>query len=171
MSKQIAIPNTITPKPTKTEIIEAMVAVRLKQQEEEYGAALERNGKLRSKAINLLEKHAKKAVRSEKLDLNLGYMGRRTGDLHNVYVSMNLCNLPDEVSSAIKAYHTARVPAKQGAAEIRKEIRARISSGGSSSDRVRALIDSPDSRKAIEESLAAIGMGAKTIEAKEAARA
>lgn len=132
----------IQPKPTKTEIIDAMVAravINLKQKNEE-------NSKKRDTVIAKIEKAALKMVKSIKFEV---VMGTNSVNLYSYRVTS------PEIESLLKEaekYRHIRIDEKQLKNDIRNQINATVSP---SPDR---LLKNPDTVKSIDAQLKTWGI-------------
>jgi hypothetical protein len=132
----------IQPKPTKTEIIDAMVTravVNIKLQNEE-------NKKKRESIVSKIEKCALKMIKSIKFDVSIN---SNHVNLYSYRVTS------PEIESLIKdldKYRHVRVDEKQLKIDIRNQINATVNP---SPDR---LLKNPDTVKAIDEQLKSWGI-------------
>lgn len=165
-----AVESATVPKPTKNEIIEALVKLRIQQINKERAEVYKHKQELSKKACALLEKHVRKIARLREtvVATYLGEVWNNSRSLERVKAEINFEHgnkLPLEVEKAIRDYHACKVAPAPDEKAIRAEIRARAA--GPRVDRVKALLDSPDARKALEATLEEIGVTPKpqTIEA------
>ena len=157
-----AIEKAITPKPTKTELVQALTTLRIKQLREEQSEAIKRRDALKPKAEAALIKHFRQTEKTARVNLSLGY-GSRENIMAGVCVRVDLDNVPDDVKKLLTDYHASTsIPCIPTEAEIRREIRGEMEGITPKSSRVETLLSSPDSRKALEDTLVFLGMGPKT---------
>lgn len=144
--------SVVKPKPTRAEVIDAMVAIRLEQIKKEQTEGMERRNKVEARVTKLLFQYQQKNRTKLPATVSLGWKGCDK-EICSVYVSYPLKfeKLPDEIKKLLAEFH--ELPSKvhlPNENEVRKEIRDGLNGVASRDERVQALIDSPDSRKALE---------------------
>ena len=138
----LATKSNLSPKPTKTEIIDAMV----KRAMENTKLQNEANSKKRELIVAKIQKAALKMVKSVKFNVTVG----------SSYVNIYSCRVTSpEIDALIKEldkYQHIRIDEKQLKIEIRNQINAAVSP---QPDR---LLKNPDTVKAIDAQLKAWGI-------------
>lgn len=136
----------IQPKPTKTEIIEAAVQARVEELQKEKKAYIEEYEKIKSafnkKLWSLIKKIKIEDIK--KMDWSCWHQS----------VEIQFKCLPDDLAAEEKKLDeaTKRASMRIDAAKIKEEVRNRINNGGSTSkDRINALLNHTETRKALLE--------------------
>jgi hypothetical protein len=146
MSQALAIiPTSVKPKPSKREIVDALVELKKRQvaaESAKHGAAAEA---LRSRAKAAILSHLNLTDR-EGLEFNFGYTdGKQVRSVSveiKVPLNMALTHLLLELHSESALSHQ-RVNEK----ELREEL---VAAADTSSQRVEALLSSPETKRALE---------------------
>jgi len=155
MSTQLTIPTQkpIIPKPTKTEIISAMVEIareKFEKEQEVHQAALDAfDATLQKHARKLLRKHISTAT----IDVDVGYDGNK--------ISIRISSVPHELGerNLYNERERLRRPTYQSFDEkrTRDSIRDRMNRGTpTKEERIDALLDDPAARRHLELALEAL---------------
>lgn len=149
------VETAIKPKPTKSEIISAMVRVKIEQHDAEQRAIAQKRASLGEEIEKALKAFAKTAARTIVPTISLGYSYGK-GDYGNVSIrfEMNVDNLPPAIDSRLVAYHAIpKTTVNLDERKVRREITAKLEGIGTRDERIDALVDDPESRKGIEDML------------------
>jgi hypothetical protein len=169
MSKQLsiipAVEKSVVPKPTKTEILQALVSVAMKNQGEEIRFAAEKKQKLKTRAEEAIRKHYVKICKSTAPTIHLGYLGSSSEKPWDCYAKIEFDSLPDDVNKVVLEYHKFKVPGRLSEAEMRRKIKDSLAGATPRSERVSTMLNSPESVKALEEMLSVMGICSKPLEA------
>lgn len=168
-STALALPSTeklnkaVEPKPSKKEIIEAMTRIEHPRLVAEWNAAklahAEEEDALKSLVANHARKHAKEFTEAH-VDLG-GYRTEPGGTSEQVYgidVRFDNIVLPDNLKARILRFHKLdRVPYHApDIGQVRARIAAKMSGYTDPSQRVAKLLADSESRKVLNEMIAAI---------------
>lgn len=157
-----AITSATQPKPTKTEVIEAMALIKKEQIEAERQKQRERRAFLEKECATELLRFFKSKPNSFDHTFSYGredYTNKdgksvRTGRIRGVSVVFDLAGIPMPLEK--KLVELYNIPTYFGpiyVADLKKQIRAQINGMASAEERVKSLIESPASRKALEKML------------------
>jgi hypothetical protein len=154
------VSNGVKPPATKRELIEAMALVKQKQLRDEEEAreakAVALKAELESSLIALV---VSTITKQPNVSADLGYCYNHNQDVRNIHVQVDLVleNLPKSTQKKIVEYH--QVSSRKLIPHI-KEIRRGIADamvGNTAPNlRIQALVETPETRKAIEKMLTAL---------------
>jgi hypothetical protein len=153
--------NSVQPKPTKNEVIQALALVRLNEIKANYSVASEKRKGLRERIDKEIQALVVKTIKGLRQDINLcDWKGVKAE------ITINLMTLPHEIDHLIQQLNKINLPKMPDEAALRKEIREALSTTGPE-DRVNALISDPGTRNALERMLIDLGISenSKAIEA------
>jgi hypothetical protein len=148
------IANAVQPKPTKTEIVKALVQLRLQQIRKELD---EHNAK--EKALRkLIDTKARRFVLRHSSKAKCSVMIRSYYSPPKVEVEFTICSLSSpELSDLLKQYDTLNKSRPVfDEKTVKHEIMVGLEMVSPQGDRVEALLKSPASRKALESMLEVI---------------
>jgi hypothetical protein len=154
-SLEIALPAVITqkvqPKPTRSEIIQALAHRKMAHIQKEKASIDEKIAAAEKKVNAMLIAYALKVARQCECDTYHGY--NHSGGRSGASVRFKLDNLPESIVAALAAYDTlkstqVRVPDFK---KVRDEIRDSLLA--SQPDRVAAMVSSPAMAKALDKML------------------
>jgi hypothetical protein len=152
--------NGVKPPATKRELIEAMAIVKQKQLTDENCAREARAENLKTELEGALITLVNSTfAKQPNVSANLGYCYRGEGEIKNIHVevSLPLENLPKGIQKKLAEYHEVsnRKPIPS-LTDIRREISVKMAGQTPVNLRVQTLVETPDSRKALERMLGAI---------------
>lgn len=159
MSTALAIPvkveTAVKPKPTKSEVISALTAIKMGQFSKEQRERSERKEKLESELKLEIPRLLKsKAIPSR---VHLGWFDRALDVTCGVYLNFDIKDLPATVMKKLAEYHSVSRPLPEPKEkDVRRKIAASLEGIGTREERVEALMDDPESRKVLEKMLKAI---------------
>lgn len=153
MTTTLALANpvatAVNPKPTKKEVIEAMVRLKIEENEEKRKKAQEEAAKIAEELEATFKKLVLKTPNKFRTGAYLGYS--YTQDVKGCQLSFNFDDqLPDPVAKKVKRYHelnNLRFPDEK---RIRMMIKEGVELNGTTDDRIQALLDSPAAKKALQ---------------------
>lgn len=145
---------TVVPKPTRTEIIEALTKLKCEQLRKEQAAQEEELERLSKECEALLLKYLKKNIGAMSPTVNLGFAYRESVSGASATFHLDKA-LPEPLASKLlkraKLYSNRIFFTEQ---KVRRSIRENFT--GTSAARIDALLNTPATRKALEDTLAAI---------------
>ncbi len=159
--KQLAIANPIEsaviPKPTKSEVIEALTRLKvaeLRQEIQERETKLQAiKKKLEPKILSL----ALKQARTAKVSYDMGWLKGDGNGVYSVDVEIPVDILPPEIEKALFEYHTLKSePFRVDEKAVRKSISASMHGRATSEERVALLLNTPESNEALKKILKAL---------------
>lgn len=155
--KTLALPEkTITPKPTRGEIISAMTRLKISKIAKEQKEALERRAALVEKAEKLVLSFVSKNLTKLGTRFCPGYSSN--GKLYGATLDFQLRDLPENIAKLLSEIHA--LPSSYSTireSEIRKGIADAMRGMAPTDQRVDALVSSPETRAALEKCLKEIG--------------
>lgn len=162
------VETVVKPPPTKSEIIEAMVQVRIENVLKEQAEKEKERKDLETELRPLLLAYALKNQSSlpasvdfgqeeQKWEADKGYL--KTGRISGCDVTLKLDRLPASIEK--KLIRLAKIPTyfgKPNPVNIRKQIKQAMSGYAPAEERVKALVADTESKKALNATLKAIGL-------------
>jgi len=169
LALQTKVDTVIQPKPTKAEIIEAMVAVKIETMDREYAEKKALRDKLTEEIKPQLITWALSKEHQLPISVDLGQLERRhngdtgkyelTGRVSGCDITLKLDKLPAALEKKIKTILALpEYYRKPDPFALRKQIRNAMTGMGSPKERIQALINSPESKKALRGMLKHIGL-------------
>lgn len=153
-STTLTINEVVTPRPTKRELIEALVILRFQKKRAEFEEIKAWKDQAEAKAKAAVVAHVVSNTKTIDFKVQLGYAGGNI--LRGVEVEASLDSLPRELEEKILAFHIIRVPFPPQMDAIRKEVRDAMMGATPPELRVQTLLADPGARAALQETLAAI---------------
>lgn len=159
--------SAVQPKPTKTEIIEALAILKKEKEDKENLEGTQRREKLLAEFEKEIIPWAIKNHSSLQVDFCEGHEEHSTidgkyqpnGKLYGCQVEIVMKTLPNNLMKKLKTiYSLPNYYRARNLDSVRKEVRSALSGSSSSSERIKALIESDDSKKALEKMLSHIGL-------------
>jgi hypothetical protein len=151
------VEKSVSPKPTKAEIVEALVQLKIQQLEDEKRAKTAARDLLGEQVEKALREYFLANVDSLTLDVRLGYLRTWSGkhNLNEVSINCDLEELPDELSAQLIVYHEAAEAASftWDEDQIRKAVRERISGASSRQGRIESMLANPETKNALSDLL------------------
>lgn len=151
------VETAIKPKPTKSEIISAMVRVHIQKHDADQKAIAAKRATIGEEIEKLIKKLP---LRGRIASVNLGYChDRKGGEYSGVRISFDLDEgLPTKIRSRLDAYHALpKCALVLDEKKVRREIACKLEGIGTADERVDALLEDPESRKGLEKMLQLIG--------------
>lgn len=161
------IESKVKPPPTKTEVIEAMTRLRVKQLEDEAEASARIKQKIEDELKPMILAHAlevfsicPKTIRHGSRKTRWDSEKRKTvylNDVAGVEVRLEFKSLPKDLTRTLVEYHKITSWRKNfDVKEIRREIKERMDNLTPKSTRVEALLTDPASKQALGSMMKAI---------------
>ncbi len=155
------VESSVVPKPTKTEIIGALVQLRVRQMREDNEAAEKRKATLKkkidAKILSLFRKNFKQLARVD----NIGDVSSRWNQNSNPSEISGVCvklengrygnndfQIPPDIAAMViefRKIQTFRIDA----AEIQKQIRDSLIQKASATDRIQTMLADPETNKSL----------------------
>lgn len=155
--KTLALPEqTITPKPTRGELIAAMTRLKISKIAKEQKEALARRAELVERCEKLVLSFVSKNVSKLGTRFCPGYFAN--GKLYGATLDFQLRDLPDNITNLLLEIH--KIPSSFSLpreCDIRKGISDAMRGMAPTAQRVDALVSSPETRAALEKCLKEIG--------------
>jgi hypothetical protein len=164
--------DVVKPKPTKAELLEAMVMLRIEEIGKEATAAIDERDRLKNEADEAVRDFFSQSLPALTPCIDLGRARRdwdsRKGRMKDTYsvagaeVKFALDPLPKVVQETLLAYHMACIKVESlrfTPDGIRKQIREAIKNGGKTpKERVEALVTDESSREALTAALKTLNL-------------
>ena len=150
--------SVIKPKPTKREIVDALVEIRLEQIRVQNKAVMERRARLEPLIQQALVRFARDNALKLRPSVSLGIRWASDGNKPSgisVDFKLNFNDLPTDVQSELNEYHDAQ-PVNIGCTLsdarkiIRKQIEEKLSSKTPTAERVQTMLNDKETRASLE---------------------
>ena len=148
----------IKPKPTKREIVDALVEIRLEQIRVQNRAVMERKARLEPLIRQAFIRFARDNALKLRPSVSLGHQWASNSNKPsgmNVDFKLNFDDLPTDVQNELKEYHDAE-PVNIGCTLndarkiIRKQIEEKLSSKTPTAERVQTMLNDKETRASLE---------------------
>jgi hypothetical protein len=153
----LALPPALKPKPTKGEIVEALAQLQEAQMRAERQAAYELAQQLRTQSHAALLAFVKANLPSLTPSISLGYQQGDSGKPYGMEVNfkLNANDLAPDLVQRLRDWHLAntRASSRCHPKELRQQIRDRLTLRIPKTERVEAMLASPEMRQALEATL------------------
>lgn len=153
-----AVETKVKPKPTKAEVTTALALLHIQQCHKQNADNKEKRTALAPKIKSLMERAIRKlGIAAFATEANMGHISGETVNYVRMEVKFRDFTTMPELLGALREYHNAdkhvSIPSLN---EAKRQISRKMEGYQDTSTRVQMLIDSPDSRKALETMLAGL---------------